>query len=186
MSNIKCPKCESEYSSVVKFCAKCGAEILKEDDSNLKGVGGWLIIVILGLIQTLFVVGGSFYTSVTNFTDGSVEAWSSIQGLAGAVAFDVVISAFLSVSVIYLLYLMRGKSKKFPGLYIKFLVALNIYAFLGMVILSNLGYPNLETQALFLGEEEDTIMSFITTLTVSLIWGAYMLKSRRVKLTFTK
>lgn len=186
MSNIKCPKCENECGSTSKFCTKCGAEISIQNDSKLKGVGGWLIVVIFGLIYTLYNQGVTFYTSLTAFTNGSIEQLSNIQGLAGAVAFELIASFFVFILALYLLYLIRKQDKKFPKLYIKFLIAITAYIFLDTTIILSLGYPNLETRALFAGEEGTEYISFAKTLASSLIWGAYMLKSRRVKLTFTK
>lgn len=186
MSHIKCPNCENECSSTAKFCAKCGAEISIKDESKLKGVGGWLVVVILGLIFTLYTQGITAYRTFTALTDGTVEQLSTIQGFAGAITFELIASTLIFMWVIYLLYLSKKEDRRFPKFYIYFLVSVTIYIFLDTLILSSLGYPDLETKALFIAEDGTQYTDFAKTAISSLVWGIYMRKSRRVKLTFVK
>jgi len=192
-----CKHCGKQISEGEKFCASCGepisavVETQKEtvNTKNLKGLGGWLVLVILGLFATVLFQIYGVYESITMFTDGTVEFLSDpssgvyIPGYSGLLKFEFIAEILFLGAAAYLIYLFFKKSKKFPKYYIPFLIAAVLYAILDYVLLSSVSVSGEVKQVIdeTLSKGGEEIGRAIIS---ALIWGAYMKKSKRVKNTF--
>jgi len=195
-----CKHCGKSIVDNAKFCAACGNSVSvptegtpkqASPDKNLKGLGGWLVLVILGLFYTVAMQAYGAYESVTMFTDGTVEFLSDsssevyIPGYSGLIKFEFIAEIVFLAAGIYLIYLFFKRSKKFPKYYIPLLVISAIYVILDYVILSSVSVSGEVQQVIddILSEQGSEIVRAVIG---ALIWGSYIKKSKRVKATFVE
>jgi len=195
-----CKNCGKSIADNVKFCASCGnavsapvADAPKQAvaEKNLKGLGGWLVLVILGLFASVLFQVYGVYESVTMFTDGTVEFLSNpssevyIPGYGGLLKFEFIAEIVFLVAGIYLIYLFFKKSRKFPKYYVPFLIISVIYVILDYALLSSFSVSGEVQQVIndTLSEQSGEIGRAVIG---ALIWGSYMKKSKRVKATFVE
>ena len=149
------------------------------EKSGPKGLGGWLIVVGLGLFSKLiWIVRDLEYYYFPIFSDGT---WSFLSDpsssaydpfLSFFIIWEIVFSIALAVMQVILIYLFFQRSFWFPKAYIWTLVAGIVFTISDAVILN-----------IFYNEPYTYGVNWIIT---SSIWIAYMLKSKRVKNTFTR
>lgn len=160
-----------------------------EEAAKYKGLGGWLILVIIGLFAAVALQAYGAYESITLFTNGTAEFLSDpssevyIPSYAGVLKFELVAEIIFLAAAIYLIYLFFRKSKLFPNYYIIFLIASAVYVALDYGILASMSFPAEAKEIIdeALSEQGTEIArAFIGAL----IWGSYMAKSKRVKATF--
>lgn len=193
-----CKHCGKSIADNAKFCAACGGSASTQveeapkqatPEKNLKGLGGWLVLVILGLFVTVLFQAYGAYESVTMFTYGTVEFLSDpssgvyIPGYGGLLKFELIAEIIFLAAGIYLVYLFFKKSRKFPKYYVSFLVITIIYLILDYALFSSVSVSG-EVQQIIddtLSEQGGEIGK---TVIGALVWGAYMRKSKRVKATF--
>lgn len=194
-----CRKCGNKFLDNEKFCAKCGSarngsgeeNILEETsqskdstkEKNLKGLGGWLILVLLGLLYTLYIYSSAVISSSKMFTDGTVEQLSYIQGYAGALGFEVVMQFIFALAAMFLIFLFFKKSKRFPKFFIIFLFANIIFITIDTVMMSSLSFPA-EIKDAMQEIIDEGYGQLVKSIIGSVIWTWYMKVSKRVKLTF--
>lgn len=157
-------------------------------NSNLKGIGGWLILVLIGLIMTLISIVVTLKDSMNLFQP---EVWHTIttygsdayHPLFGAwVIYDTIFNAFIIIFIICLLVLMFKKSRLFP----KFM----IFYFISAIFLQGIDYYLSYTVLTDLPKVSEalgvypSIDGVFRALVSSAIWVPYFIKSKRVKVTF--
>lgn len=194
-----CKNCGKSISESAKFCDSCGSSVstsiptamMQESskENNLKGLGGWLIFVILGLLYTVGMRAYGAYGSVVIFTDGTIDALGNpssemyIPGIAGMIKFEFVGEVVFLAVGIYLLYLLFNKRKNFPKYYIMFLASAIAFVLIDYALLASISTSS-ELQKAF----DESLLEQANEITKAviggLIWIAYMKKSRRVKATF--
>lgn len=155
------------------------------DNSHLKGIGSWLILVLIGLIyalvKTAFDLVDLFETyqpiirlTVTTYITGAHHPTFGVW-----VLYEVIFNAFVIVFLICLLILMLCKNRFFPIFTIIYLVAVTCLHGIDYI----LGYAILPLQT-------DSTNSYpssygiIQSLVTAIIWIPYFLVSKRVKATF--
>lgn len=193
-----CKHCGKSLADDVKFCAACGNAISAQaeptakqatSEKNLKGLGGWLVLVILGLFVSVLFQAYGAYESVTMFTDGTVEFLSDpssevyIPDYGGLLKFEFIVEIIFLAMGIYLIYLFFKKSRKFPKYYVPFLIITVIYVILDYALLSSISVSG-EVQQIIddtLSEQGGEIGKAVIS---ALVWGAYIRKSKQVKATF--
>lgn len=187
-----CKECGNKFLGNEKFCAECGsaknasgdeAPQSKNSTKNLKGLGGWLIVVLLGLLYTLFIYASASISSSKMFTDGTVEQLSYIQGYAGALGFEVIVQAIFALVAVFLIFLFFKKSKQFPKFFIIFLITHVIFVALDTYIMSSLSFPY-EIKDAMQEVIDEGYVQLGRAIISSIIWIWYMKVSKRVKLTF--
>lgn len=148
------------------------------------GIGGWLILVIIGLIFNpirllLFVV----QTYPPIFTTGAWEALTTPGGehydalWAPLLIFEVAGNALFIIAAITLLVLLLRRSRWFPRLYVA--VA---FANLAFILLDAwLGSLVIVDEPMF---DPATLKELFRSLVGVCIWVPYMRLSQRVKNTF--
>lgn len=154
------------------------------DDSKLKGLGGWLILVGIGVVMNpirLLVTLVPIYKPI--FEDGTWEALTTEGSevyrpyfgslLIGEIAFNAIILA----ASIYLIYLFFSKHYLFPKLFIGVAAASLIFIPLDAWMVSKV-FPG---EPMF---DLETAAEFVRALIVGAIWVPYMLVSERVRVTF--
>ena len=165
------------------------SNVSSEELEKYNGIGGWLMIVILGLLINTAMQAYGIYESISLFTNGAVEYLSNptsnvyIPGYGVILKFELILDVLFLVASGYLIYLFYKKSRLFPNYYIFFLVASAIYVFIDYLIFASISYAP-EAKVVIdevLSEQGSEIArAFISAL----IWGSYMAKSKRVKATF--
>ena len=197
-----CKNCGETIKNEEKFCGKCGAGILTDNvnkDHQVKsksfqlgkgvaeeGLGGWLIIVCIGLLYSLVTALMTVYSNGKMFLDGTVESLSEISGYATALGFEFFAYAILALSIIYLLFLFFKKRKTFPKYYIYFVIAIVAISIVDIGIFSSLNYPTEEVKQIVQGIINESYTAFGKTCVYAIVWGLYMKRSERVKLTFVE
>lgn len=196
-----CKNCGKQLNEAGEFCAGCGtkadqdrsdqaAEVVKQQDPKLKGLGGWLVLVCIGLLAAVVMQGVGAYQSLQLFTNGTVEflsdpdSESHIPGYGGALKFELIGEIAFFVLGIYLIYLFFNKNRRFPKLYIGFLITSVVYLVLDFVIISSLSVPTAELQNVLNDSLSQLGTSIGGAVMGALIWGSYIKNSKRVRATF--
>lgn len=192
-----CKHCGKQISEGEKFCVSCGNSIsvtiekTQIINKNLKGLGGWLVLVILGLFAVTLFQGYAAYESITLFTDGTVEFLSEpssevyIPGYSGLLKFEFIAEILFLVATVYLIYLFFRKNKKFPKYYILLLIISVIYVIIDYALFASISVSG-EVQQIIdeaLSKQTGEIGRAIIS---AIIWGTYINKSKRVKATFVE
>lgn len=201
-----CNNCGQHNPEDSKFCKSCGLELIKvsddhkttshtdakitssetEDKKSPKdtekvnaGLGGWLALVGLGLIVGVFIQG----YGVLEYLPLLSETYN-IPGYLTLIQIEFVASTILTVANVYLLYLYFKKNKNFPSYYIIFLVVSVAYVLLDHLFLASLNAPTQELKKVIDDTLSQNSGDVGRTIITSIIWGAYMNSSKRVKATF--
>lgn len=193
-----CNNCGKQNTEDSKFCKYCGSEIVKVTDKVVKdkpkeeespkaentkpksSLGGWLALVGAGLILGLIIQA---YGVVEYFP--LLSDTYEIPGYLFLLQVEFLGSIIFTIVTGYLLYLYFKKNKKFPHYYFIFLMASIGYVVIDHLLLASLTIPTAELQQIIddtLAENSSTVGRTIIT---SIIWGAYIKKSKQVKATFT-
>lgn len=156
------------------------------DNNELKGLGGWLVLVGLGVLIgpiRLLITYIPIYKPI--FEDGTWEALTTVGSeaynplwaplLIGEMAYN----SIMVVASIYLIYLFFSKHYLFPKFYIAIVLISLIFILFDAWIVTKV----LPGEPMF---DPETTKEFIRTLLGGIIWIPYMLISKRVKATFVE
>ena len=156
------------------------------DNNELKGLGGWLVLVGIGVVIGPFRLAygyGPMYYSI--FTDGTFEILTTIGSetyhpLWGPLLIgEALYNSLMVLASAYLIYLFFSKHYLFPKVYIA-IVGISLFfilldAWLGSFVITD--------EPMF---DSATTKEFVRTLIGGIIWVPYMLVSKRVKATFVE
>jgi hypothetical protein len=155
-------------------------------EQKLCGLGGWLILVCIGLFVSplliLFNLGSGWegYLSQSVWQEVAMPHGGQYHPLwAPLLMVELMGNIALLGWVVLLLILFFGKRRLFPKLYIAFLLAN-----LCLVLFDTVGAQLIP----YLAEQSgpDSMRDLTRAAFGAAIWGSYMTKSRRVKLTFVR
>jgi hypothetical protein len=154
---------------------------IKKKKVGSSGLGGWLILVGLGLIlgSILSPVGlfGYIYLLLENI---------DIPGFKLVLQVNLILLSISFIADIYLLYLFFKKNKKFPFYYVISLWFMIAWAVIDYLMVTLLSAPPGELQ-MFLDEYiYETTKELVKISISSIIWILYMHRSERVKATFIR
>ncbi len=161
-------------------------------DSKYKELGGWLILIILGLLATVGLEAFNVYDTIGFFVDGTVDFMSDpssefyIVGYSSLMKFELILEILFLAAALYLICLFFRKNYKFPKLYIYFLLASVAYVVIEYIITSSLSVSTQEAKQIVSETLSEQGTEFVRSAIVALIWISYMKKSKRVKATFIK
>lgn len=158
---------------------------VQSDDWKYDGIGGWLILVAVGLcvsplLQLLFI----FRNLVPIFT---TTAWRVLTTpgspayhrlWAPVIIFELLINiVFISMEALLLIWFFT-KSRRFPAAMIVYLFT--VFVLVGIDYFLAQTIPAVAAQ-----DNSEGRLAFMRAGLVCAIWMPYMLKSKRVKGTFT-
>ena len=156
------------------------------ENSELKGLSGWLILVGLGVVFSPFRLLFTYvpmYKPI--FEDGTWEAITTVGSeayhslwapiLLGEIAFN----SLMVVVSIYLIYLFFSKHYLFPKLYIGIVAISIMFIPLDAWLVTKI----LPSEPMF---DPETTKEFLRSLVAGIIWIPYMLISKRVEATFVE
>ena len=154
------------------------------EDNNLKGIGGWLILVAIGLIISPFRIAFELYiTYWPIFTDGTWENVTTVgsdyyqAGLGAILVMECVANAAFALAWVWAAYLFFSTHYWFPRVYITLSLGSLAFILLDAVVVGTV----LEGVEMF---DQATVAELTRQSIASAIWVSYMLVSKRVKLTF--
>lgn len=156
------------------------------DYNNLKGLGGWLILVGIGVVFSPLRIARDFvplYYGI--FTDGSFEILTTPgtevyhQMWGPLLVFELIFNSLMIIASSYLVYLFFSKHYLFP----KFFIAIVLVSFVFIPIDAWLYSFISPDEPIF---DPSTIKELTRTVVSLLIWVPYMYTSKRVKVTFVE
>lgn len=157
-----------------------------DNHDKLKGLGGWLILVGIGVVVGPFRLAygyGPMYYSI--FTDGTFEILTTVGTeayhpfWAPMLIVEALYNSLMVLACAYLIYLFFSKHYLFPKVYI-ILVAISVVfipldAWVASLVIVD--------EPMF---DPNTLKEFARALVSAVIWVPYMLISKRVKVTFVE
>lgn len=156
------------------------------DNNELKGLGGWLILVGIGVVIGPFRLAyeyGPMYYSI--FTDGTFEFLTNTTSEAfhplwgPLLVGEALYNSLMILTSMCLIYLFFSKHYLFPKVYIAIVVVSLVFipldAWIGSFVITD--------EPMF---DPATTKEFVRTLVGGIIWIPYMLISKRVKATFVE
>ena len=156
------------------------------DDRDLIGLGGWLILVGIGVVliplRLLITVLPPF---ISLFSDGTWEAVTTEGSTyyhsfwAPLLITEMIVNIGLFIVSLYLVFLFFSKHRLFPITYVLIAVVTLIFIPLDAWLTTYV----LPDEPIF---DPDTIRNLTQAFVSSIIWIPYMMTSKRVKNTFGK
>jgi hypothetical protein len=154
------------------------------NDKSLNGLGGWLILIGIGIVFGPLQMLMEFIPLYSEmFTNGSYEVLTTPGSIAynpfwaPVVITELLVNILILLTAVYIAVKFFTKKSNFPkwyiGLAVFTLVFLVIDAFAIKLVLPN--------AAVF---DPDTVKEIFLQVFRVLVWVPYMLKSKRVKATF--
>lgn len=151
--------------------------------SDYTTIGGWLILVGIGVVFSPFMV----LNQLTTYKDLlNPDVWSLlttpgtqyyIKNYSFLVFFEVFFNVLIFLTWCYLNYLFFTKKKLFRNLYLGILIFTPLF----LIADSYLYYFMVETEKIF---ESTDIKEIIKSVIILGIWGSYIVFSERAKKTF--
>ncbi len=155
-----------------------------ENDNELKGLGGWLILVGIGLVLAPIRILVTVVPVYAPILEEGV--WSALT-TPGSVAYhplwepllitEIAYNSLMVAASLYLIYLFFSKHYLFPRVYI----GISLLALVFIPLDAWLVTKVLPDEPMF---NSETTKEFVRVFIASLIWIPYMFVSERVKLTF--
>jgi hypothetical protein len=142
--------------------------------SDLEGIGGWLILVAIGLATSpLRSIHGIYSTLHVLYGSQFQHTLSIHPGLAVLILYEAVTNSFFFIALIALNYLFYRRKRVFPGLMITFL-ALNATLLLIDHVVAIQFHPGA------------SVFNVMGAVVGAAIWIPYYIQSERVKATFVR
>lgn len=161
-------------------------DAFNDDPNHLRGIGGWLILVAIGVTLSPFILAVDAYnTYIDIFSIGSFELLtdptspSYIPNFTALIYSEIIVNGLFILLGLVLIYLFYSRHHRFPLLYIILAIAAPIFLFVDAWAVAKV-LPQIE---IF---DEETIRLLTRSLIVLGIWVPYMLISERVKKTFVR
>lgn len=151
---------------------------IEEAKSNA-GIGGWLILVLIGLIITPIKMIISFINDFIPLLD-SMSMLDAFPNLQTMIYFETIGNGAFGVFAVVLLFIMLNKDARFPKLMIIFYVSNLIFVLGDAIYVSQM--PELEQFV----DSTDSLKEISRAIVSTAIWVPYMRISTRVKNTFVK
>jgi len=149
-----------------------------------KGLGGWLILVGVGLAATIILQGYAIFEITKLYSNGSISLLVTyIPGFGSVILFEFLANIGILIFTAYTLFLFFKESRLFPKYFLQYLLGILIYTLADYVWSSFLTFPT-EFQAELNQMVSQHEAALVRTVISVLIWGLYIKKSVRVKTTF--
>lgn len=156
----------------------------EEQTSDVQGLGGWLILVGLGIIISPIKIVAQIYPIYSQiFQNGAWEALTSpvSEGYnplwAPIIIGEIVVNSALVLSWLIIAYLFFTKKKLLPAWYIGVIIFTLVFILIDAFSIQLI----LPDEKIFDPETSKEILRSVVSI---IIWVPYMLVSKRVKATF--
>ncbi len=156
------------------------------ENNELKGLGGWLVLVGIGLLFAPVRMVVSLFPAYSQiFEDGvwqemtNASSSSYIPYLGTFIVGEMIVNLIILGASIYLIYLFYYKHYLFPKIYIAVVVGSILFMLVDAWLLTKI----LPGEQMFTPESAG---EFVRSLIAAAIWVPYMLVSKRVRLTFVE
>ena len=148
------------------------------------GLGGWLILVGLGVIISPFYILTVIPEFLPIFQDNMYDELVSAAPLFGLFLWtEIVVNLIIFLGSIYLIFLFFAKKTFFPKFYIWFVFGSLAFVIVDAIVGGMLFKEMLPDEPFF---DSETIKEIARGLITTIIWVPYMMVSKRVKATFVK
>ncbi len=158
-----------------------------KEERNLEGIGGWLILILIGLLVTPFRLGIHLYQNyVPIFSDGTWEQLTDSSGeiyhplWAPLITFEIVGNLIVLGLGLLTLYFFLRKSKHTPRAAIVWLLTSFVFVIADFFLADMI--PFIAAQP----TDPETIKEVAKSTIGAAIWVPYFLVSKRVKATFRR
>jgi hypothetical protein len=151
-------------------------DTMNEIKKEPQGIGGWLILVLIGLAITPFRTLLIVIKDILPVIDS--EIINNNPPLKGMIYSELIINLIFVVFSILLFILMLKKLKIFPSLIIVYFISNLFFVVIDMIAGSQI--PIIREQGL----NESSIIELCRAIIGSAIWVPYFIYSKRVKNTF--
>lgn len=151
---------------------------LKNKKEQETAIGGWLILVLIGLIVTPIRLGISTFTEFLPLLDSLPFLKELYPKLVSIIYVELFSNIAFGIFALFLIFVMVMKNKIFPKLMIIFYVS-NLVFVLGDAI-----YISQMTELEGFYKDDGSIKEIVRAIVGTAIWVPYMLVSKRVKRTF--
>ncbi len=159
-------------------------DVVKETSQDLEGLGGWLLLVGLGVVVSPIYMAYSTYPMYADiFASGTWQILTT-PGTAAYSPYwapfllgEIAVNVLMCLIWVYIAYLFFSKKKAFPKWYIGMLIFTVCFIIVDAFAIK-LVMPN---EKAF---DPETLRQLGRSLLVALIWVSYMNYSVRVKRTF--
>lgn len=157
---------------------------MSNEDRDLQGIGGWLILVAIGIVITPFRLGLLMVQTYPEiFTSGAWEALTTEgSGVyspfwAPFILGEILVNSIMLLAWLYIAYLFFSKKAALP----KWYIGLAVFG-LVFVIADAFAIRLVVSDAPIF--DADIVRELMRSLITVVIWVPYMLVSKRVKATF--
>ncbi|WP_054943070.1 DUF2569 domain-containing protein [Paenibacillus ihuae] len=163
-----------------------GQQGMRLSPDHPKGLGGWLVLIQIGLYLTLISTVLTIF-QFFNSTFGS-ETWDMLTTPGGVdyhnlwrptLLFEVIANIVIVLLAAYLLILLYNKKSVFPRWLIFFYLGNLLVLIVDAVLLSNI--PSSDDWV-----SGNRVQDIARTMLTCLIWITYVLRSKRVRNTFVE
>lgn len=148
-----------------------------------KGLGGWLILPMIGLVLSPLRMGYQFITDLLPVFDPAV--WSKLTDttlpgyrpmLAPLIVFESVANVAMFAFTLAVMWFFFHKSRRTPRLFIVWLALLALTQIVDSALASSAGLPI----------DNASMHDIIRSVAAAAIWIPYFLVSKRVRNTFVE
>lgn len=148
-----------------------------------KGLGGWLILPMIGLVLSPLRMGYQFITDLLPVFDPAV--WNKLTDaalpgyrpmLVPLIVFESVANVAMFAFTLAVMWFFFNKSRRTPRLFIIWLVLLALTQVIDSALASRVGLP----------VDNASLRDIIRSVAAAAIWIPYFLVSKRVKNTFVE
>lgn len=170
-----CARCGSALYADSQVCFNCGYVVSTDsraEDHDLEGIGGWLILVAIGLAVAPFMRTHSIVQDSKLLFGSQYQATIiSNSGLHAVLFYELVTNSFFFAFLLLLNFLFYSKKRSFPT----FMIFNN-----GLQLIAQLVD---HLWGMHLGYASD-LSPLWQSLVVAVVWIPYLMRSRRVGQTF--
>jgi len=189
-----CSYCGNDVAPDADACPKCGGkekvyetpDMVSEDTRDAPvGIGGWLILVTFGVFISPILMAVQLVPLLEVF---EAETWdllttpgtdTFVPYFSAVMTIELIVNSLLIMGHIYLVYLLIKRRRNFPRFFIGIMVFTLVFLVVDALLVSMV-FPDEPVL------DSDTLKDISRQLIGTCIWVPYMLKSRRVKATFTQ
>ena len=166
---------------------KQGNYVTQVEQNEPQGIGGWLLLVVLGLCISPVRIGLLLYqTHLPFFSDGSWDAVTSPSSeiyhplWAPLIVFEVVGNLALIAFAMITLYFLLTKSRRTPTIAISWFLAALVF------VVADFFFADLIPAIADQPTDYESVKEVARAAIRAAIWVPYFLVSKRVKATFTR